>query len=837
MEEFGKKALTTLRTLASGDKYRLEKDEFDLDLTYVTHRVIAMGFPADKLVEQAYRNHIDEVADFFECHHSNHYMIFNLTEKHYDPGKFRNRVRFYGWPDHHPPPMSLLHDVVKAVHEWLEEDRLNVAAIHCKAGLGRTGTVISSYFLYAGFITAPEESMEFFGASRSQSARGVKVPSQRRCVNYLHQILTQTKSLDVVHRPKRLVLKRIEMMPVPDVDMIKGGFWPVVELVDMHRFHSPFFLKKAHRMYSGRKGDSSIVMDLNVPIAGDVLIRVYHFQDLLIGKSYPRLIFRYGFHTSFVEENRLMIPMTELDGAGHGQFSSDSFPSNFVLLNTFAEATPQPQPDLEVGAQGGMAARRMPLSPPHRLLIPGAASPYSSGGKPSEAEAEAEDSGSDEEERELKAALRMARLEDDRHRKEEKRRSRQAINLNRRSQQQQQQLPPPPWDASFCSPMPHRPLLLHRPSGPAPSAQQQNPPHQQPRELPHMVPLSQQRPQPVNHQPPPAAAAYNPFHGPHQAQAPSHQPQHQPLRPSDAAQSRADGQASALHPFFDQLLPAPAPGGGSSATAAGSGAAARPQPIRIACQSPRRRTPSPSPSPVDSLAQLMAPSPAPTLPPPAHSPAAAPPPLQQPMGATPPPQQQPPLSQFFAPPQMNQHPHPHPPHHQNHPPAPAHDLLRFPSSPHLVSLNFPSPGAERRQGQDAQQQQQRYLNELIAPVPPPAWDHPPHAVSVWAQRQMEEQREWRRLSGGPEPPYHRLQVPCALPSPSPLAATPPHFQPVAFPAGAQPPVFAAAATPTGPARGPHHHHHHQQPQLLSPSAYLPSSSPGVSLHHHHHSLG
>ena len=93
----------------------------------------------------------------------------------------------------------------------------------------------------------------------------------RRCVNYLHQILTQTKSLDVVHRPKRLVLKvrtrtrpayarvwpmlinggaikqRIEMMPVPDVDMIKGGFWPVVELVDMHRFHSPFFLKKAHR--------------------------------------------------------------------------------------------------------------------------------------------------------------------------------------------------------------------------------------------------------------------------------------------------------------------------------------------------------------------------------------------------------------------------------------------------------------------------------------------------------------------------------------------------------------------------------------------------------------
>jgi hypothetical protein len=92
----------------------------------------------------------------------------------------------------------------------------------------------------------------------------------RRCVNYLHQILTQTKSLDVVYRPKRMILKvrfltrdrdrtpdvvshrapipqRIEMMPVPEVDMIKGGFWPVVELVYLHSFHTPFYLKKAPR--------------------------------------------------------------------------------------------------------------------------------------------------------------------------------------------------------------------------------------------------------------------------------------------------------------------------------------------------------------------------------------------------------------------------------------------------------------------------------------------------------------------------------------------------------------------------------------------------------------
>ncbi len=50
-----------LREIVSGPKNRYKKDGYNLDLTYVTDRIVAMAYPAEG-VEKLYRNSIDTVS-------------------------------------------------------------------------------------------------------------------------------------------------------------------------------------------------------------------------------------------------------------------------------------------------------------------------------------------------------------------------------------------------------------------------------------------------------------------------------------------------------------------------------------------------------------------------------------------------------------------------------------------------------------------------------------------------------------------------------------------------------------------------------------------------------
>lgn len=50
-----------IREIVSGKKNRFKENGFNLDLTYITNRVIAMSFPASGFIEKAYRNDIEEV--------------------------------------------------------------------------------------------------------------------------------------------------------------------------------------------------------------------------------------------------------------------------------------------------------------------------------------------------------------------------------------------------------------------------------------------------------------------------------------------------------------------------------------------------------------------------------------------------------------------------------------------------------------------------------------------------------------------------------------------------------------------------------------------------------
>ncbi len=84
--------------------YRFREDGYNLDLTYVCTRIIAMSFPAEGL-EKFYRNNIDLVAEVIEKRHNHNYLVFNLSGRGYNYEKFHKRVIAFDWEDHHSPPI------------------------------------------------------------------------------------------------------------------------------------------------------------------------------------------------------------------------------------------------------------------------------------------------------------------------------------------------------------------------------------------------------------------------------------------------------------------------------------------------------------------------------------------------------------------------------------------------------------------------------------------------------------------------------------------------------------------------------------------------------------
>ncbi|XP_069905020.1 phosphatidylinositol 3,4,5-trisphosphate 3-phosphatase TPTE2-like isoform X2 [Oryctolagus cuniculus] len=171
------------RRLVSENKRRYRRDGFDLDLTYITDRIIAMSFPSSGK-QSFYRNPIKEVVRFLDTKHRNHYRVYNLcSERAYNPEHFHNRVQRIMIDDHNVPTLSEMVVFSKEVNMWLAQDKKNVVVIHCKGGKGRTGTMVCACLIGNQIFGTAKESLAYFASRRtdhtiSSKFQGIETPSQ-----------------------------------------------------------------------------------------------------------------------------------------------------------------------------------------------------------------------------------------------------------------------------------------------------------------------------------------------------------------------------------------------------------------------------------------------------------------------------------------------------------------------------------------------------------------------------------------------------------------------------------------------------------------------------------
>lgn len=350
------------RHVVSQNKRRYQEGGFDLDMTYITENIIAMGFPAGDMssgffgyVEGFYRNQMEEVIKFFETNHKDKYKVYNLcSERLYDASLFEGKVACFPFDDHNCPPIQLIISFCHSAYSWLKEDIENVVVVHCKAGMARTGLMITSLLLFLKFFPTAEESIDYYNQKRCVDGKGLVLPSQIRYVKYFERVLTYFNGEDQPGR--RCMLRGIRLHRCP--------YWirPSITVSD---HNGVLFSTKKHPrtkdlspedfwFAAPRKG----IMVFALPgepglteLSGDFKIQFHDRQ----GDFYCWL-------NTTMMENRTILTTNDLDGFDKRKLPSPGFQVEVVVVDY--DPTAQPKPQTESTPKPAESTTTTPAPPP-----------------------------------------------------------------------------------------------------------------------------------------------------------------------------------------------------------------------------------------------------------------------------------------------------------------------------------------------------------------------------------------------------------------------------------------------------------------------------------------
>ncbi|XP_039667333.1 putative tyrosine-protein phosphatase auxilin isoform X4 [Perca fluviatilis] len=304
----------------------------ELDIAYITSRIIVMTYPAES-VQIGYQNHVEDIRSFLDSRHADHYTVFNLSQRNYRGAKFSNRVSECNWPSRQAPSLHNLFAVCKNMHNWLKQNPKNVCVITCSDGRALSGVLVCAMFCFCHLFNNPVPAMQLLSAKRPGSGLW---PSHHRYIGYVCSMVSEKPSLP---HSKPLMIKGLTITPVPCFNKQRSGCRPFCDvLIGETKIFTTS--QEYERMREHRVQEGKIAFPLGVSVQGDVIVSVYHMRSTIGGRLQAKVsntqIFQIQFHTGFIAPGTTMLKFNkpELDACD----SPEKYPQLFhVILDVEVE--------------------------------------------------------------------------------------------------------------------------------------------------------------------------------------------------------------------------------------------------------------------------------------------------------------------------------------------------------------------------------------------------------------------------------------------------------------------------------------------------------------------
>ncbi|KAK3546363.1 hypothetical protein QTP70_025771 [Hemibagrus guttatus] len=298
------------------------EEGYELDLTYVTERIIAVSFP-QACSEETYLHNLKDVTRMLKSKHADNYLVINLSEKKHDLTKMNPKTLDTGWPDLHAPPLDKICTICKAMENWLNNDPLHVVVIHCRGGKGRIGVIISSFVHFTDISARDtvhlesqrEASVEEFPIADQALDRfamrkfyndkvsAVMMPSQKRYVWILNSLLSGSMKMNT----SPLFLHCIILHGIPNFDN-SGVCRPFIKV---YQGMQAVYASGVYNIGPGHRHKVCIALEPAQLLKGDIMVKCFHKSS----PSQRDLVFRLQFHTGAVQGYSLMFEKEDMEQA------------------------------------------------------------------------------------------------------------------------------------------------------------------------------------------------------------------------------------------------------------------------------------------------------------------------------------------------------------------------------------------------------------------------------------------------------------------------------------------------------------------------------------------
>ncbi|XP_051557053.1 tensin-3-like [Myxocyprinus asiaticus] len=280
------------------------EEGYELDLTYVTERIIAVSFPQD-CFEETYLRNLRDVTRMLKSKHADKYLVINLSERKQELNKMNPKTLDTGWPDFHAPPLDKICTICKAIENWLNADPLHVVVIHCRGGKGRIGVVISSFVHFTDVSASADQALDRFAMRKfyDDKVSALMSPSQKRYVWILNSLLSGLIKMNT----NPLFLHCIIIYGIPNFDTA-GVCQPYLKV---YQGMQVVYTSALYHIGASHRDKICIALEPAQLLKGDIMVKCYHKSS----PSVRDIIFRVQFHTGAVQAYSLMFQKEDMDHA------------------------------------------------------------------------------------------------------------------------------------------------------------------------------------------------------------------------------------------------------------------------------------------------------------------------------------------------------------------------------------------------------------------------------------------------------------------------------------------------------------------------------------------